>query len=112
MALASTLKKLRLNKSKSLQDVADAIGASKAHVWELETGKSKNPSIDLLRRLADYYQTSISSLVGENPDHSEDERLVSMFRQMKNLDPADQSLMENMLKTLLNSRKESDDVEN
>ena len=35
------LKELRLKKKLSLQELADAVGVSKAHVWELETGKSK-----------------------------------------------------------------------
>lgn len=108
MALASTLKKLRMKKGKSLQDVADAVNASKAHIWELETGKSQNPSIDLLRRLANYYKTSVASLIGENPSTAENERYVSMFREAQELEPEDFRLLENMLKTLKESRKKKD----
>ena len=38
MSLATKLKELRVSRKQSLQDVADAIGASKTHVWDLETG--------------------------------------------------------------------------
>ena len=38
MSLATKLKELRVRRKQSLQDVADAIGASKTHVWDLETG--------------------------------------------------------------------------
>jgi transcriptional regulator with XRE-family HTH domain len=33
-------------------EVADAVRASKAHIWEIEQGRSKNPSMDLLSGLA------------------------------------------------------------
>ena len=35
MALAAKIKELRLKKGLSLQDLADAVGASKAHIWDL-----------------------------------------------------------------------------
>ncbi len=53
MTLASKLKALRLKKNKSLQQVADAVDASKNHIWDLETGKSRNPSIELLTKLGE-----------------------------------------------------------
>ena len=39
MPLGEKIKILRTRKKLSLQEVADAVGASKAHIWELETGK-------------------------------------------------------------------------
>ena len=68
MSLATKLKELRVRKKQSLQDVADAIGASKTHVWDLETGRSSNPSVDLLTKLATHFQVRIADLVGENPN--------------------------------------------
>ena len=52
MALGARLKRLRLKKGESLQQTADAAGVSKAHIWDLETGKSANPSMELLTSLA------------------------------------------------------------
>ena len=60
MALASKIKELRLKKKKSLQDVADDVGASKAHIWDFETGKSSNPSIELLTKLAKCFDVSVA----------------------------------------------------
>jgi len=40
MSLAAKLKELRGKNRQSLQDVADAIGASKTHIYDLETGRS------------------------------------------------------------------------
>jgi len=65
MALAAKLKELRIKHKKSLQEVADEVRASKAHIWDLETGKSKNPSLELLVKLAKCFKVSVADLVGE-----------------------------------------------
>lgn len=36
----------------SLADVAKAAGCTKSHVWELEQGRSRNPSVATLHKLA------------------------------------------------------------
>lgn len=90
MSLALKIKDLRMKAKMSLQQVADEVGASKAHIWELETGKSKNPSIDLLTKLARAFKISISDLIGENP--SEDDapsEIIAMYRDLKELSPSD-----------------------
>jgi transcriptional regulator with XRE-family HTH domain len=60
MSLASKLKKLREQSRQSLQQVADGVGISKVHVWELEKGTSKNPSMDIVKRLADHFRVPIA----------------------------------------------------
>ena len=97
----SLLKLLRMRKRQSLQQVADAVGASKAHIWELETGKSGNPSTDLLVRFARHFNTSVAHLIGEDPDApGEDDQLVAMFRELKGLDPEDRSLVETIMREM------------
>ena len=46
--------------------MAEAIGSSKAHVWEMETGKNKNPSANSLSKLADHFDVSVGYLLGES----------------------------------------------
>ena len=58
MGLGGRLKELRVRKGESLQQVADAVSASKPHIWELEAEKSKNPSLDLLTKLAQSFPMS------------------------------------------------------
>jgi transcriptional regulator with XRE-family HTH domain len=65
MSLASLLKDLRSSSGQSLQQVADKVGASKAHLSELERGVATNPTIDLLRALAANFGVSVSALIGE-----------------------------------------------
>lgn len=103
MALAAKLKELRLRKGKSLQDLADEIGASKAHVWDLETGRSKNPTIELLAKLAQALGTSISDLVGENPEGDEQgSEVVAMYRDLKGLSDNDRETIRLMMERLKN----------
>lgn len=106
MSLAAKLKELRGKNRQSLQDVADAIGASKTHVYDLETGRSTNPSIELLTKLATHFRVSIADLVGENPEGAnEDPALVAMYRDLKTLTPQDRETIQ-MLMDRLKSPKE------
>jgi transcriptional regulator with XRE-family HTH domain len=83
---------------KSLQQVADEVGASKAHIWELETGRAKNPSIDLLMKLAKTLDVSVSNLVDENPGAPDDSpELVALYRELKELSDADRRAIRNMM---------------
>jgi len=103
--LAVKLKQLRLRSGKSLQEVADAVGASKAHIWDLERGASKNPSLVLLKSLADYYKVGVADLVGENPASGEEAPdLVALYRNLSELSPADRETIAMLAERLKASR--------
>ncbi|PJE55527.1 XRE family transcriptional regulator [Marinomonas sp. CT5] len=88
MTLAERLTELRVGKKASLQAVADAVGVSKPHIWELEKGKTKNPSLELLKELSIYYSVTLDSLVGlESKD--EQNELSLMFREFDTSDLTD-----------------------
>ena len=89
MSFSSKLKELRLQKGLSLQDAANLIGISKTHFLDLETGKRKNPSYDLLEKISDKFGISISSLVNEDIETNGNEELKVLFRQMNNLEQSD-----------------------
>ncbi|WP_245493491.1 MULTISPECIES: helix-turn-helix transcriptional regulator [unclassified Mesorhizobium] len=104
--LAVKLKQLRMRSGKSLQEVADAVGASKAHVWDLERGASKNPSLTLIKSLADFYRVGVADLVGENPRApEEDAELVAMYRNLSELSPGDRETIALLMERLKASRK-------
>ena len=48
----------------SLQEVADRIGASKAHIWELENGRAKNPTVRMILGLAVALECSVDTVLG------------------------------------------------
>ena len=80
MSLAAKLKRLRQGKGQSLQKVADAVGVSKAHIWELETGKSVNPGLDLLRKLAKHFKVTVAFLSDEQTS-PQDAAALQFFRE-------------------------------
>src|SRR5262249_34577421 len=108
MTLGTRLTRLRLASGDSLQKVADAVGVSKAHIWELEKGRAGNPAMGLVTRLADYFGVSISSLVGEDQTAEDaDPTLQRMFRQAGTLSPDDLALLDDMMQSLLKRRKQA-----
>src|SRR5689334_11720099 len=105
MSLGVRLAKLRRKRRQSLQDVADAVEVSKAHIWELEKGRTGNPSMGLVTRLADHFGVSVAYLVGEDIESADaDGQLQRMFRQAKQLGPAELGILDDMMKSLLKRR--------
>lgn len=96
MALAAKLKQLRTATRKSLQELADEVGASKAHIWDLETGRATNPSIELLIKLSRALNVSVAELIGETAASDEPE-LLAMFRDLKTLSPDDRKAIQGMM---------------
>lgn len=82
MSLAKRLRELRANKAVSLQAVADVIGATKPHIWELEKGRTKNPSLDLLKELALYYGVTLDFLAGVGEQDTKDVRYNALLRKL------------------------------
>ena len=92
----------------SLQQVADAVGVSKAHIWELEKGRADNPSMSLVTRLADHFGVSVASLVGEDLLAGDaDPGIARMFRQAGELEPEDLAFLDEMMQSLLRRRRKS-----
>lgn len=101
MALGAKLKELRLKKGLSLQDLGTAVGASKAHIWDLETGRAKNPTIELLTKLSTVLGTSIAELVGETPvSQDEPAEVLAMWRDLKQLSDSDRETIKIMMERL------------
>ena len=108
-SLGAKLTQLRLKTGASLQDIAEAVGASKAHIWQLEKGKAANPSMTVIQRLADHFGVSVSYLVGEDHDAPDaDVELQRMFRQAQTLDDRERAILDGMLKQLLQTRDKTD----
>jgi transcriptional regulator with XRE-family HTH domain len=82
MSLAAKLKELRRRTGQSLQDVANGVGVSKAHIWELETGKSSNPGLELLRKLAEHFKVTIAFLTDEETG-PENAASLQFFRELE-----------------------------
>jgi transcriptional regulator with XRE-family HTH domain len=109
LTIGSKLRDLRAAKGESLQQVADAVKASKAHVWEVESGKTQNPSIDLVRRLADHFGVTVGWLVGEVPDASlDDQQTLVLYKAVSELPPDDKQLLKSIVDSMKLRRMTSD----
>ncbi len=110
MSFAKRLHELRIANRLSLQDVADRIGISKAHVWNLEKGLSDNPSMELVLKLAELFRVRVADLVGENPDApNEDPAMVAMFRDLKKLDERDRETIAALMEQMKRRRDKAPD---
>lgn len=108
MSFARKLHDLRIAQRLSLQNVADRIGVSKAHVWNLEKGVTGNPSMELVVKLAELFRVRVADLVGDNPNGEEEPaEMVAMFRDLKKLDERDRDTIR-MLMDQMQRRKGSD----
>ena len=89
LSIGARIKQLRIRNGESLQQVADAVGASKPHIWELEFNRTANPSLDLLKRLAQHFNVPISYLLEERADVD----ALIFGRQFAGLTEADKKLL-------------------
>jgi transcriptional regulator with XRE-family HTH domain len=109
MRLGPRIAKLRRQKNQSLQEIADAVGVSKAHIWEMEKGIATNPSMMLVTRLADHFGVTIAFLVGEDIESEDAQRDIQrMFRQASQLDEGERAILDDMMKSLLKRRRASE----
>ncbi|WP_296710710.1 helix-turn-helix transcriptional regulator [Rhodoblastus sp.] len=103
MSLGSKLRELRTRKRESLQQLADAVGASKAHIWELETEKSTNPSLELLKKIAAHFTIQVSTLLEEQ----ETRDALIFGREFEGLTDDDKKLLWQMAERIAQKKPES-----
>lgn len=63
-SIAKRCADLRSKHDLSLQAVADRAGLSKSHIWELESGRARNPTVDTAVRLARAFGVSLDYMTG------------------------------------------------
>lgn len=61
------LKELRASRNLTLQQLGESIGSTKATIGNLENS-NKQPSLQMVVALADYFNVSIDYLVGRSDD--------------------------------------------
>lgn len=95
MSLGAKLTELRLKNAKSLQEVADAVGVSKTHIWQMEKGKSENPSSELLKKLSEYFKVSVEYLAGTGGAGVSvvDAEAQQFFRDFKSLSDTERRIL-------------------
>ena len=99
-----------MRKGLSLQKLADLVEASKAHIYELETSRSTNPSLGLLVALARELDVPIKDLVGESAELGEGEapQLAPLFRDLRGLPKESLDLIQALTKKLREQQKDAE----
>ena len=64
MTLAEKLKGLREENNMSVAELSEMSGVSKPYIWQIEDGRRKNPSGEILRKLASALGTTVADLMG------------------------------------------------
>lgn len=108
MSFASKLHDLRIARRLSLQNVADQVGISKAHVFNLEKGITANPSMELVIKLAELFRVRVADLVGEDPGAADQPaEMVAMFRDLKSLGESDRETIRMLMETMKKKREQN-----
>ena len=62
--LGGLLRVLRAKTDLSLAEAAKKLGCTKAHLWDLESGRARNPTMTLLARIVVVYEADPRLLIG------------------------------------------------
>ncbi len=104
MSMSARLAELRMKKGKSLQEVANVVGVSKTHVWQMEKGRSDNPSIELLKKLSDYFSVPVQFLMGIDDISLDDVEAQQFLHDFKTLSEQERQILIQTLRLFKQNR--------
>jgi transcriptional regulator with XRE-family HTH domain len=108
-ALGVRLRRLREAKKLTLQQVADAVGCTKAYIWELEMKDGQRPSAERVQALAKVLGVTMEDIMGEPiqkvPEASLED--VAFFREYAGMSEEEKKHYQDVLKMMF-SRKSGD----
>ena len=100
------LRKVRTSRNKTLEELATAIGSSKAYVWQLENKKNAKPSAELLLKISTYLGASPDFFLDDGAEKpSSDQMEDAFFRKFKNLSEDDKKYIDRIVSGLDGSEK-------
>lgn len=85
-SLGELLRKARESKGLTLTEAHVGAGVSRAFLWELETGRNKNPSTRTCRKLADFYGIKLTDLLSEQSSGRSAVVVISRQQMMNDYD--------------------------
>lgn len=95
------LRKARTDRNKTLEELASAIGSSKAYVWQLENKKNAKPSAQLLLKIANYLGESPDFFLDDGASERSDSQLEdAFFRKFRNLSKEDRHYIDKIVSGL------------
>lgn len=92
------LRKMRLSRNVTLEQLAEAVGSSKAYVWQLENKKNAKPSAELLLKISDFFSQSPDFFLDDQRIEPSEQQLDdAFFRKFKKLSEGDKRTIERII---------------
>ena len=108
-AFGVRLRRLREAKRLTLQQVADAVGCTKAYIWELEMKDGQRPSAERIQAIAKVLGVTMEDVMGEPieqvPQASPED--VSFFREYAGMTDEEKDRYRQALKIMFPDKGES-----
>src|SRR6218665_3148090 len=108
-AFGARLRRLREVRKLTLQQGADAVGCTKAYIWELEMKGGQRPSAERIQAMAKLLGVTMEDVMGtpvyEAPDATHED--VAFFREYAGMTEKEKKNYQDGLKMMF-SRKEKD----
>ena len=109
-AFGVRLRRLREAKGLTLQQVADAVGCTKAYIWELEMKEGQRPSAERVQGLAKVLGVTMEDVMGERmaevPQASPED--VQFFRDYVGMTEEDKDRYRQALRLMFGSTKDDE----
>ena len=104
------LREFREAKGLTLQQVADAVGCTKAYVWELEMREGQKPTADRLNAIAKTLGVTIQDLLGEPVAQMQTatQKDVAFFREYAGMSEAEKAKYREAMKLMFGSTPKTD----
>jgi len=97
--LGDKIRKLRKEKSLTLDRLAELTESSKSYIWELENSNPPRPSAEKLAKIANQLGTTIEFLLDESDEiHEADAADAHFYRQYQKMDPNTKEKIRRMVK--------------
>lgn len=95
------LRAARVNQRKTLEEVAAAIGSSKAYIWQLENKTNAKPSAEFLLKIANFLGTSPDFFLDDSRSEPDERQLDdAFFRKFVRLSEADKKVIARIITSL------------
>lgn len=104
MSIADNLRRLRRERSLTLQQMADLVGLHLNQVRRYEIGEAQ-PSLDALKKIALGLNVSTDALIFEASERGPDEMLRMQFEAVRQFDKAERRVVEGVLEGLINNHQ-------
>jgi transcriptional regulator with XRE-family HTH domain len=104
MNISKSLIELRKKSNLSQADLASKTGISQVMVGKYERGDA-SPSIEVAKKIADVFEVSLDSLIGEGQNVTFDKKIIERIKDIQNLDNDTQCILFNLIDTYIQNYK-------